>query len=107
MYGASGRGPGGSLGRSLRRWSKNGIRKPQPNGVAYYGLSARKEGHMEAEKHKFASRRDDQSDEPWNPVCAWCGVYERERRSDGHNAYTVCARCGRAELTFMRRVGTD
>ena len=62
---------------------------------------------MEAEKREFAARRDDQSDEPWDLVCAWCRVYERERRSDGHNAYTVCARCGRSELTFVRRLGTD
>ena len=56
---------------------------------------------MEAEKRRFASSRDDQSDEPWDLVCAWCGVYERERRSDG----PACARCGRSELMFIRPSG--
>lgn len=36
-------------------------------------------------------------------VCAFCGVYDREERFDGHNDYTVCVRCGRSELRFGQR----
>jgi hypothetical protein len=34
-------------------------------------------------------------------VCAKCGVYAREARSDGWNDYTVCAYCGRSEFRFV------
>jgi hypothetical protein len=33
-------------------------------------------------------------------VCAHCGVYCREERTDGYNHFTVCAYCGRPELRF-------
>jgi hypothetical protein len=33
--------------------------------------------------------------------CAFCHVYDREERFDGHNDYTVCRQCGRSELRLV------